>query len=128
MSVFLGIDVGTSGTKTLAMREDGRILSSTTVDYPLSSPKPGWSEQNPADWWQATLRSVRRVLKDGKIKPAAVAGIGLSGQMHGSVFLDKYDQVSLGASLPKTRGFSSNPGHPEGKIPANHSIGAIRKD
>ena len=51
MAVFLGIDIGTSGTKTLAMNEDGAILATTTVEYPLSSPKPGWSEQEPLDWW-----------------------------------------------------------------------------
>ncbi len=99
MSVYLGIDVGTSGTKTLAMREDGKILASATKEYPLASPKPGWSEQNPEDWWQATLKTVRRVLNDGNIKPAAVAGIGLSGQMHGSVFLDKNHKVIRPAVL-----------------------------
>ncbi len=99
MSIFLGIDVGTSGTKTLAMREDGKILASATVEYPLYSPKPGWSEQDPEDWWQATIKSVRQVLKAGKIKPAEVAGIGLSGQMHGSVFLDKNDKVIRRALL-----------------------------
>ena len=99
MAVFLGIDVGTSGTKTLAMREDGTILSSTTVEYPLYSPKPGWSEQNPEDWWQATVKSVRQVIQDAKIKPAEVAGIGLSGQMHGSVFLDKNHEVIRPAIL-----------------------------
>ena len=99
MSVYLGIDVGTSGTKTLAMREDGKILASATKEYPLASPKPGWSEQNPEDWWQATLKTVRRVLNDGNIKLAAVAGIGLSGQMHGSVFLDKNHKVIRPAVL-----------------------------
>jgi xylulokinase len=99
MSVFLGIDIGTSGTKTLAMRSDGRILASATEEYPLSSPKPGWSEQDPAHWWKATVKSVRRVLKAGKIKPASVAGIGLSGQMHGSVFLDKNNNVIRPALL-----------------------------
>ena len=99
MGVFLGIDVGTSGTKTLAMREDGHILASATVEYPLSSPKPGWSEQDPEDWWQATIKSVRQVLKKGKVKAADVAGIGLSGQMHGSVFLDAKQQVIRPAIL-----------------------------
>ena len=99
MSVYLGIDVGTSGTKTLAMREDGKILASATKEYPLASPKPGWSEQNPEDWWQATLKTIRRVLNDGNIKPAAVAGIGLSGQMHGSVLLDKNHKVIRPAVL-----------------------------
>lgn len=99
MGVYLGIDVGTSGTKTLAMREDGKILGAATVEYPLSSPRPGWSEQDPEDWWQATIKSVRVVLKKGKIKPAGVSGIGLSGQMHGSVFLDSRQKVIRPAIL-----------------------------
>lgn len=99
MGVYLGVDIGTSGTKTLAMREDGDILASATVEYPLSSPHPGWSEQDPEDWWQATIKSVRQVLKQGKLKPAEVAGIGLSGQMHGSVFLDKRQAVIRPAIL-----------------------------
>ena len=99
MGVYLGVDVGTSGTKSLAMREDGQILASSTVEYPLSSPRPGWSEQDPEDWWQATVKSVRQVLKQARIKPADVAGIGLSGQMHGSVFLDKRGAVIRPAIL-----------------------------
>ena len=99
MSVFLGVDIGTSGTKTLAMRQDGLIVASATVEYPLASPKPGWSEQNPEDWWQATVKSVRQVLKAAKVKPGGVAGIGLSGQMHGSVFLDRRHQVIRPALL-----------------------------
>ena len=99
MSVYLGIDIGTSGTKTLAIRENGRIVASATFEYPLSSPRPGWSEQDPEDWWQASARSVRKVLRDGRIKPASVAGIGLSGQMHGSVFLDRNHQVIRPALL-----------------------------
>ena len=71
MPVFLGIDIGTSGTKTLAMREDGEILASATEEYPLSNPKPGWSEQEPADWWKASVNSVKRVMKAAKLKPAA---------------------------------------------------------
>lgn len=99
MAVFLGIDVGTSGTKTLAMREDGKLLASATAEYPLSSPKPGWSEQNPEDWWKATVDSVKKVMKAGKLKPDDIAGIGLSGQMHGSVFLDKAHNVLRPAIL-----------------------------
>jgi xylulokinase len=85
MSVFLGIDVGTSGTKTLAIRGDGKILASATVEYPLSTPKPGWSEQDPEHWWQAAIQSVRQVCEKAKISSGDVTGIGLSGQMHGSV-------------------------------------------
>lgn len=99
MSVFLGIDVGTSGTKTLAMQEDGKILAKDTVEYPLYTPKPGWSEQQPEDWWQATVSSVQAVLKKGSIDPGSVKGIGLSGQMHGSVFLDTDQNVVRPALL-----------------------------
>jgi len=99
MSVFLGIDIGTSGTKTLAIREDGEILASATVEYPLYSPQPGWSEQNPQDWWRASVASVQSVIKKAKISPSEVKGIGLSGQMHGSVFLDQQGQVIRPALL-----------------------------
>lgn len=99
MSVFLGIDIGTSGTKTLAIRESGEILASSTFEYPLSNPHPGWSEQNPEDWWQAVILGVNAVLNKAGIKPAEVAGIGLSGQMHGSVFLNKDNKVIRPALL-----------------------------
>lgn len=99
MSVFLGIDIGTSGTRTLAMQQDGTILATATEEYPLSSPKPGWSEQDPADWWKASVRTIQRVMKAARLKAADVAGIGLSGQMHGSVFLDKSGQVIRPALL-----------------------------
>lgn len=99
MPVYLGVDIGTSGTKTLAMRENGEILGSATAEYPLSNPKPGWSEQSPADWWQAVVDSVKKVLRSAKLKPADIGGIGLSGQMHGSVFLDKKHQVIRPALL-----------------------------
>lgn len=99
MSVYLGIDIGTSGTKTLAMQEDGQILASATVEYPLDSPHPGWSEQQPAHWWKAVIESVREVIRRGKVSPSDVKGIGLSGQMHGSVFLDPSGKVIRPALL-----------------------------
>lgn len=99
MPVYLGIDIGTSGTKTLAVNEDGTILGSATEEYPLSSPRPGWSEQAPEDWWGASAKSVRRVMKAARLKPSAIGGIGLSGQMHGSVFLDKSGRVIRPALL-----------------------------
>jgi len=99
MAVYLGIDIGTSGTKTLAIREDGNILATATAEYPISHPKPGWSEQDPEHWWQATISTTKQVLKKGGIKKEDVAGIGLSGQMHGSVFLDKKHEVIRPALL-----------------------------
>ncbi len=99
MSVFLGIDIGTSGTKTLAIDERGKILAHATAEYPCYAPKPLWSEQEPDDWWNAVVATVRAVMQKGKLKPADVKGIGLSGQMHGSVFLDKQDRVIRRALL-----------------------------
>ncbi len=99
MSVFLGIDIGTSGTKTLAIDSSGKILADAMETYPCYVPKPLWSEQDPEDWWQATIKSVRQVVRQAKLKPADVKGIGLSGQMHGSVFLDKRDKVVRRAIL-----------------------------
>ncbi|MGA3066756.1 MAG: xylulokinase [Tepidisphaeraceae bacterium] len=87
MSHLLGIDVGTSGTKTLICNSSGKVLATANAEHPISSPKPGWSEQNPRDWWRAAVAATRAVLKKSKIKPDAITAIGLSGQMHGSVFL-----------------------------------------
>ena len=87
--VFLGIDIGTSGTKTLAIRADGAIIAKASAEYPCSAPKPLWSEQDPDDWYRAVVKTVREVVAAGGISPSAVRGIGLSGQMHGSVFLDE---------------------------------------
>ncbi|MBN2024417.1 MAG: xylulokinase [Pirellulales bacterium] len=99
MGVFLGIDIGTSGTKTLAMDASGKILADATEIYPCRAPRPLWSEQNPEDWWKATVGSVRRVVARAKLKPADVKAIGLSGQMHGSVFLDRNNKVVRPAIL-----------------------------
>lgn len=82
MRRLLGIDIGTSGAKALLIDESGRVLSSASAEYPLFMPQPGWAEQQPDDWWRATLKCVREI---GEPKPDA---IGLSGQMHGAVFLD----------------------------------------
>src|SRR6478752_3324773 len=99
MSIYLGIDIGTSGTKTLAMNAKGKFLAQATSLYPCYHPKPMWSEQDPDDWWQATVKTVRAVVKKAKLKPADVRAIGLSGQMHGSVFLDKNNRVVRRALL-----------------------------
>jgi xylulokinase len=99
MSIYLGIDIGTSGTKTLAMNERGKILAQALSTYPCYHPKPLWSEQDPDDWWDGTVKSVRAVVKKAKLKPHDVRAIGLSGQMHGSVFLDKQNRVVRRALL-----------------------------
>ena len=99
MSYFLGVDIGTSGTKTLAIDEAGTILAEATQTYPLYIPQPLWTEQDPEDWWRATVATIRAVMKKAKLKAADVKAIGLSGQMHGSVFLDKRNQVVRKALL-----------------------------
>jgi xylulokinase len=99
MAVCIGIDVGTSGTKALAISPDGRILAAASSSYPCAHPKPLWSEQDPEDWWKATVKVVRAVVKQSQVKPAGVDAIGLSGQMHGSVFLDKANKVIRPAIL-----------------------------
>ncbi len=87
MSNLLGIDIGTSGTKTLICDRKGKVVATAMAEHSISSPKPGWSEQNPLEWWDATCKATKAVLKKAKLKAADITGIGLSGQMHGSVFL-----------------------------------------
>jgi xylulokinase len=88
----IGIDIGTSGCKTLIIDQFGEIAAGALAEYPLSTPRPGWSEQNPEDWWQAVKTTLKQALK-GFDHPEAIKGIGLSGQMHGLVALDKEMKV-----------------------------------
>ncbi|WP_428937489.1 xylulokinase [Fontivita pretiosa] len=87
MSYLLGIDIGTSGTKTLICDDHGKVIATAMAEHPISSPRPGWSEQDPQDWWSATCKATKAVLKKARLRAADIGGIGLSGQMHGSVFL-----------------------------------------
>lgn len=98
MSITLGIDVGTSGTKTIAVDEQGAVVASASAEYPCSFPRPGWSEQDPELWWKATVETVGKILSSG-VRAADIGGVGLSGQMHGSVFLDASGQVVRPALL-----------------------------
>jgi xylulokinase len=88
MGYYLGIDVGTSGTKALIMNAKGKVLATATAEHPISAPKPGWSEQHPDHWWGSTVKATRMVIKKASIKGTAVKGIGFSGQMHGLVITD----------------------------------------
>lgn len=87
MPILLGIDVGTSATKVIACDGHGRVLAAASEPHTLHCPRPGWSEQDPEEWWRATAGAVRRVLAAEGVRPDAVAGVGLSGQMHGLVLL-----------------------------------------
>ncbi|MGF1634702.1 MAG: xylulokinase [Phycisphaerae bacterium] len=93
MAHLLGIDIGTSGTKALLINEAGKVLATHTVTYPLSTPKPGWSEQDPEHWWAGCCKAVKAVLKKAGVGKHDVAALGMSGQMHGSVFIDKAGKV-----------------------------------
>ena len=87
-SLLLGVDIGTSGTKTVLFDQQGQALASETMEYPLYQPQNGWAEQDPNHWWEATLSTVRAVIEKSKVDAANIAGVGLSGQMHGLVMLD----------------------------------------
>ncbi|MFR8405072.1 MAG: xylulokinase, partial [Monoglobus pectinilyticus] len=93
MRYVIGVDIGTSGTKTVLFDEKGNAVSSFLVEYPLYQPKIGWAEQDPEDWWNATYTSINSVIKQSGVNPADIKGIGLSGQMHGLVMLDKDGNV-----------------------------------
>lgn len=93
MGYLMGIDIGTSGTKTVLFDETGRTISSAYEEYPLYQPKPGWAEQDPEDWWQAVRKSIRELLSSTLINACDIKGIGLSGQMHGAVLLDENNKV-----------------------------------
>ncbi|MBQ0070992.1 MAG: xylulokinase [Spirochaetales bacterium] len=97
MSEYIGIDLGTSSVKVMLVDEKGDILGAESEKYPLSFPHPGWSEQNPEDWWKGTKLCLSRLLKDRDT--SSIRGIGVGGQMHGLVVLDEEDHVIRPAIL-----------------------------
>lgn len=99
MAYYLGLDIGTSGAKALLVDAAGAKIASFAQEYPLSTPRPLWAEQNPADWWNACVVCTQNVLAQAGIDASVIKCIGLSGQMHGSVFLDKHNNVLRPALL-----------------------------
>lgn len=95
MATLIGVDVGTTGVRAVAVGERGELLASETASYPLSMPRPLWSEQDPERWWEGTREVLRRVAA----RVDGVVALGLTGQMHGSVFLDREDRVIRPALL-----------------------------
>jgi xylulokinase len=93
MTYLLGIDVSTTATKALLIDEQGTVVAVAASEYDFETPQPLWSEQDPALWWYGAIRSIRTVLEQSGIDPAAIHGIGLTGQMHGLVLLDQAGQV-----------------------------------
>ena len=96
MSVFVGLDVGTGGARAVAVNHSGEIVAEASSEYPLHTPRPGWTEQDPEDWWKGAKEVLAKVAAEAGEE---VGGIGLTGQMHGSVFLDRSDEVIRPALL-----------------------------
>ncbi len=91
--MLIGTDIGTSGTKTVLFDLNGNAVASDTQEYPLYQPQNGWAEQDPEDWWKAVALSIKNVISKSGVSPSQINGVGLSGQMHGLVMLDKNDKV-----------------------------------
>jgi len=98
-ATFIGADIGTSGVKAILMSETGAIIGEATASLEVSRPHPGWSEQDPADWWAATLKAIDELAKAHASEMAGVIGLGLSGQMHGATLLGKDHEVLRPAIL-----------------------------
>lgn len=96
---LLGIDIGTSACKSIIVDTKGNILSSASAEYPLYTPHPDWAEQDPLDWWNATIKTVKLAIQKSNIPANYIKGVGLSGQMHGLVALDKNKDVVRPAFL-----------------------------
>lgn len=97
---FLGIDIGTGGSRAVLIDERGNVVATTTVDHkPFASPQIGWAEQDPHDWWRASAKAIRTVIDIEGVNANEIAAVGFSGQMHGSVFLDEADNVIRPALL-----------------------------
>src|SRR5215208_1482618 len=96
---YLGIDVGTSAVKALLVNADQRVVAEASEPLTISRPQPLWSEQHPHDWWTAAERAVSALRAAASNDFAAIQGIGLSGQMHGAVLLDRDGEVLRPAML-----------------------------
>ncbi|MHB1253512.1 MAG: xylulokinase [Candidatus Humimicrobiaceae bacterium] len=96
---IIGTDIGTSGCKSILVDNYGNVIASAMQEYPLYTPHAGWAEQNPLDWWEATLSTLTQIVKNNPETLDLIKGIGLSGQMHGLVALDKNYQIIRPAFL-----------------------------
>ena len=100
MNYLLGIDIGTSGAKTILLDTDkGVIAAAATLEYPLYTPRPLWAEQEPADWWNAAAAGIKQVMAKTGATGEDIKAVGLTGQMHSSVFLDENDRSVRPAML-----------------------------
>ncbi len=120
--MFLGIDLGTSALKALLVDTDERVIGEASEALTVQRPQPLWSEQDPADWWQALDRALRRLRQDHPQEMAAVKALGLSGQMHGAVLLDGQDRVLRPAILWNDGRSSAECGILEDRVPTSRQI------
>ena len=97
MKYLIGIDVGTSGTKAVLFDTEGTVINSCTEEYPLIQPKVGWAEQDPHDWWNAVKKALTAITAG--VDKNDIAGLGLTGQMHGLVMLDDAGEVLTNAII-----------------------------
>ena len=97
MKYLVGIDIGTSGTKSVLFDTEGNAVVSCLEEYPMYQPKNGWAEQDPRDWWNAVCKSLKEITAN--VDPADICGVGMSGQMHGLVMLDENNEVLRNAIL-----------------------------
>lgn len=93
MKYVIGIDIGTSGTKTVLFDEKGTVIASKTIEYPMYQPQNGYAEQDPSDWYNAAVNTIKYVIEKSGVSADDIVGIGLSGQMHGLVMLDENNEV-----------------------------------
>ena len=122
--MFLGIDLGTSEVKLLLLDAAGRIVGQAGAALEVSRPQPLWSEQDPAQWWQATQDAVTRLRAVHPAEFARVRGVGLSGQMHGAVLLDASDAVLRPAILWNDGRSHAECAELEARAPRLHAIAA----
>lgn len=99
MKFILGIDIGTSGCKAILVDQNGAVCGASSASYPLSRPQPGWTEQDPKDWWNGCIQAIRSLIEQHSAQASDIVGIGLSGQMHSLVILDEEDRVIRPAIL-----------------------------
>ena len=93
MQYVIGVDVGTSGTKTVLFNKEGEVIAHSTIEYPMHQPQNGWAEQDAQDYWDASVGTIKDVISKSGINPNDISGLGISGQMHGLVMLDEGGNV-----------------------------------
>ena len=92
-TLLLGVDIGTSSCKTALFDPEGKVVAQGGSEYPVSYPRKGWAEQDPAQWWEGVCRAVREMISDNGIDPAEIAGIGTDGQSWSAIALDREGNV-----------------------------------